>query len=162
MSPLVEIEDLTVRFTGERDVHALNGVSLEVERGEVLVLLGESGSGKSVTLKALLQLLPGRRTRIGGRVTFDGRDALALKGRALADFRGGEVAMIFQDPALALDPVYSIGAQIAETVMRHEGVGRSEAMARALEMLRKVRIRPPSAASRTIRTRCPAACANAR
>lgn len=143
MSPLVEIEDLTVRFSGERTVHAINGVSLSVEKGEVLVLLGESGSGKSVTLKSLMQLLPGKRTQIGGRVTFDGRDVLALKGQALADFRGAEVAMIFQDPALALDPVYSIGEQIAETVLRHEGGTRSAAMARALEMLEKVRIPSP-------------------
>lgn len=143
MSPLVEIKDLTVRFSGERTVHAINGVSLSVEKGEVLVLLGESGSGKSVTLKSLMQLLPGKRTQIGGQVTFDGRDVLALKGRALADFRGAEVAMIFQDPALALDPVYSIGEQIAETVLRHEGGTRSAAMARALEMLEKVRIPSP-------------------
>jgi peptide/nickel transport system ATP-binding protein len=143
MSALVEIEDLTVRFAGDRTVHALNGVSLSVKKGEVLALLGESGSGKSVTLKSLMQLLPGKRTRIGGRIAFDGRDVLALKGRELADFRGGEVSMIFQDPALALDPVYSIGAQIAETVLRHDGGTREQAMARALEMLKKVRIPSP-------------------
>ena len=143
MSALVEIEDLTVRFSGERTVHAVNGISLTVETGEVLALLGESGSGKSVTLKALMQLLPGKRTKIGGRIGFDGRDVLALKGKDLAAFRGGEVSMIFQDPALALDPVYTIGAQIAETVLRHEGGTREEAMARALEMLKKVRIPSP-------------------
>ncbi len=143
MSALVELQDLTVRFGRAKGVHAVNGVSLSVEKGEVLALLGESGSGKSVTLKAIMQLLPSKRTKIGGSIRFDGQDALALKGKALADFRGGEVAMIFQDPALALDPVYTIGAQIAETVMRHEGLNRTQAMNRALEMLQKVRIPSP-------------------
>ncbi|MFD1344732.1 ABC transporter ATP-binding protein, partial [Litorisediminicola beolgyonensis] len=146
MSALVEIEDLTVRFGSRGGVHAVNGVTLSVETGEVLALLGESGSGKSVTLQALMQLLPPKRTAIGGAIRFDGRDVLALKGRDLADFRGNDVAMIFQDPALALDPVYSIGAQIAETVMRHRKATREEAMKRALEMLEKVRI--PSAERR--------------
>ena len=143
MSPLVEIDDLTVRFSGERTVHAVNGVSLALAKGEVMALLGESGSGKSVTLKALLRLLPEKRTTIGGALRVDGQDVLALKGRALADYRGGEVSMIFQDPSLALDPVYTVGDQIAEAVRRHEGIGRDAAMARALEMLKKVRIPSP-------------------
>jgi peptide/nickel transport system ATP-binding protein len=141
--PLVEIEDLTVRFSGERTVHAVNGVSLSLPRGQVLALLGESGSGKSVTLKTLLRLLPERRAAIGGRVRVDGRDVLALRGRALADYRGGEVSMIFQDPALALDPVYTVGDQIAESVIRHQGGTRAAATARALDMLTKVRIPSP-------------------
>jgi peptide/nickel transport system ATP-binding protein len=143
MTPLVEIDKLTVRFSGERTVHAVNGVSLALAKGEVMALLGESGSGKSVTLKALLRLLPERRTTIGGALRVDGRDVLALRGRALADYRGGEVSMIFQDPSLALDPVYTVGDQIAEAVRRHEGIGRAEAMGRALEMLKKVRIPSP-------------------
>lgn len=142
-APLVEIEDLSVRFEGKAKVHAVNGVDLRLDRGEVLVLLGESGSGKSVTLKALLKLLPRRRTRITGSVRFEGRDVLALEGRELADFRGAAASMIFQDPALALDPVYTIGAQIAETVIRHQGGTRAEAMSRALEMLERVRIPSP-------------------
>lgn len=143
MNALVAIDDLTVRFSGERTVHAVNGVSLALGRGEVLALLGESGSGKSVTLKALLRLLPDKRTTIGGRLAVDGRDVLALKGRALADYRGGEVSMVFQDPSLALDPVYTVGAQIAEAVRRHEGVRKAEAEARALDMLKRVRIPSP-------------------
>ncbi len=142
-APLVEIENLGVRFDGTPQVHAVNGVDLRLDRGEVLVLLGESGSGKSVTLKALLKLLPKRRTRITGSVRFEGRDVLALEGRDLADFRGAAASMIFQDPALALDPVYTIGAQIAETVIRHRGGTRDAAMARALQMLERVRIPSP-------------------
>ena len=142
-APLVEIEDLTVRFGGARPVHAVNGVAFDLQPGETMTILGESGSGKSVTLKTLLRLLPENRTTIGGAVRVGGVDVLSLNGRALADHRGGQVAMIFQDPALALDPVYTVGEQIAEAVMRHEGATKAEGMARALEMLTRVRIPSP-------------------
>ena len=146
VTPLVRVEDLSVRFAGTPPVHAVNNVSFELAPGQVLGILGESGSGKSVTLKTLLRLLPERKTKITGKVEVDGQDVLALEGRALADHRGGVASMIFQDPALALDPVYTIGQQIAETVIRHEGLSKSDAMARALEMLDVVRI--PSAKRR--------------
>ena len=142
-APLVDIKGLTVRFHGQRTVHAVNGVDLTLQPGETLGILGESGSGKSVTLKTLLRLLPETRTNIGGEVRVDGVDVLALQGRALADHRGGVVSMIFQDPMLALDPVYTIGDQIAEAVMRHEGVSAAEGRARALDMLTRVRIPSP-------------------
>lgn len=141
--PLVEMKDVTVRFHGARTVHAVNGVSFSLMPGETLSILGESGSGKSVTLKTLLRLLPENRTTLGGEVRVAGADVLTLDGRALADHRGGVVSMIFQDPMLALDPVYSIGDQIAEAVMRHEGVSRQAGLARALEMLTRVRIPSP-------------------
>ena len=140
---LVELKDLTVRFHGQRTVHAVNGVSFDLEAGETLGILGESGSGKSVTLKTLLRLLPENRTDIGGTVRVAGVDVRALEGRALADHRGGMVSMIFQDPMLALDPVYTIGEQIAEAVIRHEGVSKDEGRARALDMLTRVRIPSP-------------------
>jgi peptide/nickel transport system ATP-binding protein len=146
MSPLVEISGLNIRFTGERTVHAVNDLSLSLADGEVLGLLGESGSGKSVTLRALMRLLPRKRTLISGSVKVLGRDVLALTEEELSAFRGRTVSMIFQEPALALDPVYTIGRQIAETVMRHEGKSHSQARARALEMLDVVRI--PSAKRR--------------
>ncbi|PPD14734.1 MAG: dipeptide ABC transporter ATP-binding protein DppD [Methylobacterium sp.] len=142
-TPLVEIENLTVRFSGARDVYAVNGVNLTLNPGETLSILGESGSGKSVTLKTLLRILPENRTTIGGAIRVQGTDVLALSGKALADHRGGVVSMIFQDPMLALDPVYTIGEQIAETVMRHEGASAAEGKARALEMLTRVRIPSP-------------------
>jgi peptide/nickel transport system ATP-binding protein len=142
-APLLDMEDLTVRFHGERMVHAVNGVSLTLQPCETLGILGESGSGKSVTLKTLLRLLPENRAQIGGKLKVDGRDVLALEGKALADHRGRSVSMIFQDPALALDPVYRIGDQIAETVMRHEGCSRAEGMARALEMFKAVQMPSP-------------------
>ncbi|MBM2320530.1 MULTISPECIES: ABC transporter ATP-binding protein [Marivita] len=146
VTPLVRVQDLSVRFAGTPPVHAVNNVSFDLAPGEVLGILGESGSGKSVTLKTLLRLLPERKTKITGRVEVDGNDVLSLQGRALADHRGGVASMIFQDPALALDPVYTVGQQIAETVMRHEAISKSDAMTRALEMLELVRI--PSAKRR--------------
>src|ERR1700754_3247865 len=146
MSNLVEIRDLNVRFTGERTAFAVNGVNLTLGQGEVLGLLGESGSGKSVTLRALMRLLPKKRSIITGQVQVAGRDVLALNDDELSAFRGQTVSMIFQEPALALDPVYTIGQQIAESVMRHEGKSHKDAMARALDMLDVVRI--PSAKRR--------------
>jgi peptide/nickel transport system ATP-binding protein len=143
---VVEVRDLSVRFGGERTVHAVSGVSLDLKPGEVLGLLGESGSGKSVTLRALMRLLPKKRTTISGTVRVAGQDVLALDDDQLSAFRGQTVSMIFQEPALALDPVYTIGQQIAESVIRHEGKSATEARARALEMLEVVRI--PSAKRR--------------
>jgi peptide/nickel transport system ATP-binding protein len=146
MSPIIEIRDLHVRFTGERTVHALNGVDIELTQGEVLGLLGESGSGKSVTLRALLRMLPARRTTIGGTIKVAGRDVLAMDEAELEQMRGGTVSMIFQEPMLALDPVYTIGDQIAETVVKHKGTSFADGRKRALEMLEGVRI--PSAKRR--------------
>src|SRR5262249_20176832 len=117
--PLVEVTDLHVRFTGARTVHAVTGVSFSLTPGEVLGILGESGSGKSVTMKTLLGINPARRTQTSGRVRVAGHDVLALRDKALADYRGRVVSMIFQDPMLAFDPVYTIGDQIAESVRRH-------------------------------------------
>ncbi len=146
MTNLIDVRNLNVTFSGERTVYAVNDLSLSVKQGEVLGLLGESGSGKSVTLRALMRLLPKKRTQITGSVNVLGKDVLALDDDELSKFRGQSVSMIFQEPALALDPVYTIGAQIAESVMRHEGKTHAEGMKRALEMLEVVRI--PSAKRR--------------
>src|SRR3979411_41842 len=146
MTNLVEIRNLNIRFSGERTVHAVNDLSLVLGEGEVLGLLGESGSGKSVTLRALVRLLPRYRPPLSGSVSVLGGDVRALDDEELSAFRGRTVSMIFQEPALALDPVYTIGRQIAESVIRHEGKGERDAMGRALEMLEVVRI--PSAKRR--------------
>jgi peptide/nickel transport system ATP-binding protein len=141
---LAEVENLNVRFVSrEATVHAVNGVSFTVQPGEVLCILGESGSGKSVTLRALMRLLPPRRTRIDGTVRVDGQDVLAMPSRDLRDLRGGLVAMVFQEPMTALDPVYTVGQQIGETVRRHTGCDRRAARARAFELLELVRIPSP-------------------
>lgn len=142
--PMVRLRDLSVSFSGGRKpVHAVSGVSLEVQRGEVVALIGESGSGKSVTLRTLLRLHPERRTRIGGQVQVAGRDVLAMSTRELDDFRGKVASMIFQEPLLALDPVYSVGAQIVESIRRHESVSKAEAQQRALALFERVRIPSP-------------------
>ena len=141
---LVEVGNLRVSFHGERTVHAVNGVSFNLKAGEVLGILGESGSGKSVTLKTLLRINPENRTRTKGSVRVAGKDVLGLSGQDLADYRGGTVSMIFQDPMLALDPVYSIGDQISEAIRRHEGIAAAESMKRALDMLERVRIPSPA------------------
>ena len=142
--PMVSLRDLSVTFTGGRKpVHAVSGVSLDVQRGEVVALIGESGSGKSVTMRTMLRLHPERRTRMGGQVRVAGRDVLAMSQGELSGFRGKVASMIFQEPLLALDPVYSVGAQIVESIRRHEKVSAAEAQKRALELFERVRIPSP-------------------
>jgi peptide/nickel transport system ATP-binding protein len=144
VAPLLDIADLCVDFvTREATVHAVSGVNVSLRPGEVLCLLGESGSGKSVTLRAIMRLLPPARARITGRITLEGRDVLALDGAALREFRGGSVAMIFQEPMTALDPVYTIGQHLIEAIRRHKGGSRSQARNRALELLDLVKIPSP-------------------
>jgi peptide/nickel transport system ATP-binding protein len=140
---IVDVRGLTVDFPARpKPVRAVAGVDLALAPGEVLALLGESGSGKSVTLRALMRLLP-PRAAVGGAITVDGHDVKALSARALSAYRGRTVAMIFQEPGLALDPVYPVGHQIAEMVVRHEGVSFARGRARALELFERVRIPSP-------------------
>ncbi len=144
--PLLEVEDLSVQFVSrEATVTAVSGASFSLREGEVLCLLGESGSGKSVTLRALMRLLPGR-ARVKGRIALGGQDVLALQGRALRNFRGGAVSMVFQEPMTALDPVYTIGQHLIETIRQHKGGSHAAARARAIELLDLVKI--PGAARR--------------
>jgi len=138
--PLVSLQDLSVEFCGKRTASALNRVSLELGEGEVLGLLGESGSGKSVTLRTLLRLYPERNTRISGSIRVDGKDVLALKGRELELYRGGTVSMVFQEPGLAFDPVYTIGQQITEAIRAHAAIDETTARQQALHMLDRVQI----------------------
>ncbi|HEY0201796.1 MAG TPA: ABC transporter ATP-binding protein [Burkholderiaceae bacterium] len=144
-APLVDIQNLSVTFTGDaKPVQAVSGVSLQVRRGEAVALIGESGSGKSVTLRTLLRLHPERRTRMGGSVRVADHDVLAMKERALCAYRGKVASMIFQEPLLALDPVYTVGAQIAESIRRHEGISAAAAEQRAFELFQRVRIPSPA------------------
>jgi peptide/nickel transport system ATP-binding protein len=142
--PLVEIRALTVNFVSrEATVAAVNGVSFDVLPGEVLCIIGESGSGKSVTMRSILRLHPPRRTVISGSIRVGEHNILELSESAMNAVRGPVVSMVFQEPMTALDPVYRIGDQIAETVMRHEGCSRTTAMARALELLQLVKVPSP-------------------
>ncbi|TAG49696.1 MAG: ABC transporter ATP-binding protein [Betaproteobacteria bacterium] len=140
----VTIENLRVTFAGgAAPVRAVNNVSLRVTRGETVALIGESGSGKSVTLRSLLRLHPAKKTQMSGQIEVGGRDVMAMNASELAAFRGRVASMIFQEPLLALDPVYSVGDQIIESIQRHMKVSRSEAHARALKLFEQVRIPSP-------------------
>ncbi|MBU8873423.1 ABC transporter ATP-binding protein [Reyranella sp. MMS21-HV4-11] len=142
---LLEVRDLHVTFvTPDRTVHAVNGVSFDLARGETLGILGESGSGKSVTLRSILRLHPEHRTRWSGSIKLQGDEVLEMGSKALSDLRGQRVSMIFQEPATAFDPVFTIGQQIAETVRRHTGKSETEAMKRAKDLLEMVRIPSPA------------------
>jgi len=145
-SPIVEVSDLRVVVRGaDGPVTILNGIDFTLDAGKVLCVLGESGSGKSMTMRALMRLVPPSAT-ISGRIVIDGVDVLALRERELARIRGSLVAMIFQEPATALDPTFTIGHQIAETVRAHEGATWEAARRRALDLLELVQV--PSAARR--------------
>ncbi|MFJ1651539.1 ABC transporter ATP-binding protein [Streptomyces sp. NPDC088337] len=139
---LLEVRDLHVEFrTRDGIVHAVNGVGYEVEAGETLAVLGESGSGKSVTAQAVMGILdvpPGRIS--GGRILFRGRDLLELKEDERRRIRGAEMAMIFQDSLSALNPVLTVGDQLGEMFVVHRGMSRKDARARAVELMDRVRI----------------------
>jgi peptide/nickel transport system ATP-binding protein len=143
-APLVRVEGLTVRFAA-RDgaINAVNGVNFTLDAGQVLCILGESGSGKTVTLRAMMRLLPAHMTTISGAISIAGKDIIGLGGAALSDLRGAEVAMIFQEPMTSFDPVFTIGTQIVETVIRHDGLSEAQARKRALELLEMVQIPSP-------------------
>jgi oligopeptide/dipeptide ABC transporter ATP-binding protein len=139
--PLLSVRNLTVDFaTEDGPVHAVRGVDLEVAPGEVLAVVGESGSGKSVTAMSVLGLLPKPQATIGGQINWKGTDLLTLDEPALRKVRGDQIAMIFQDPLTALNPVYAVGDQIVEMVLTHRDVSKKEAKRRAVEMLRMVHI----------------------
>jgi peptide/nickel transport system ATP-binding protein len=145
--PLVEVRDLTVSFAGpDGPITAVNGVDFAVPAGEVMTILGESGSGKSVTLRALMRLLPARRATVSGMIRIGNHRIDRLDEAALAALRGTLVSMIFQEPMLAFDPVYTVGRQIIETIIRHEGTTEATARIRARELLERVQI--PSAERR--------------
>ena len=140
--PLLEVADLrTWFFTRDGVVRAVDGVSFHVTPGETLAIVGESGCGKSVTALSVLRLIPSPPGRIvSGRIRFAGRDLLGLGEAQMRDVRGNEISMIFQEPMTSLNPVLTIGRQIAETLTLHQGLSRGEALTRAADMLRLVHI----------------------
>ena len=138
---ILEIKNLSTHFaTRAGVVKAVDGVSLAIPKGATLALVGESGSGKSVTSLSVMRLVqpPGRV--VSGEIWFDGQNLLALNDAAMRRLRGREIAMIFQDPMTSLNPVYTVGDQIAEAVQLHERLPRKRAWAKAIEMMRRVRI----------------------
>lgn len=142
--PLLDVQDLHISFfTPAGEVKAVNGVSYTLNEGEVLGIVGESGSGKSVSVGAMIRLLTHPGKVVGGRILFEGRDVASLNQTELKNLRGKEIAMIFQDPMTSLNPVYTIGNQLVETVLTHTDMNRSKAKAHAIEMLRLVGINNP-------------------
>ena len=144
--PLLEVRDLqtTFRLGGGRRLKAVDGVSFTLRAGETLAIVGESGSGKSVTSLSIMGLLPAATGAVtGGQILLRGRDLTRLTDREMRQVRGKEIGMIFQEPMTSLNPVHTIGRQIAEIVLRHEGVGRARARERAVEMLALVGIPEP-------------------
>ena len=142
-SPLLSVENLSVTLGGSPIVDRLN---FALEPGETLAIVGESGCGKSVTGLAVMGLLPqGRANSVTGRVMFGGENLLALDNRRMAGLRGSKLAMIFQEPMTALNPVLRIGDQIAEVIIRHRGVSPAKARERTLAMLERVRVPDPAA-----------------
>ncbi len=142
---LLDVQGLTTYFfTRDGVVRAVDGVSFSVGRGETLAIVGESGCGKSVTSLSILRLIaspPGRT--VAGRVLFEGRDLLALPEPEMRKIRGDAISMIFQEPMTSLNPVLTIGHQIAEALVLHRGLSRDDAGVRAIEMLRLVRMPEP-------------------
>ena len=141
---LLEIKDLKVSFfTPAGEVKAVNGVTYDLDEGRVLGIVGESGSGKSVSVSAMMQLLayPGRV--VGGSIHFNGQDVLAMNAEQIQAIRGKDIGMIFQDPMTSLNPVFTVGEQLVETLRRHTKMTRAEAWQRGIEMLRLVGINNP-------------------
>jgi peptide/nickel transport system ATP-binding protein len=143
--PLLDIRGLKTHFkTDDGWLHAVDGVDIAIERGETVGVVGESGCGKSVTAKTVMKLIdmpPGKI--VAGQVLWEGRDLVPLSQQQMQSIRAKEIAIIFQEPMTSLNPVYPVGDQIAESVRLHEGASRREAMDRAIEMLRLVRIPTP-------------------
>jgi peptide/nickel transport system ATP-binding protein len=143
--PLIEIEGLRVLFHGDdgRTTHAVDALDLKLAPGATLGLVGESGCGKSVTSLAIMGLLPKRSADVSGAIRFDGFDLLQSPDETLRDLRGNRLAMIFQEPMTSLNPSFTIGDQIIETILRHRGGSRRSARERAIALLRRVHIPSP-------------------
>lgn len=142
MSPLLDVRDLETRFiTDEGPVHAVNGVSFQVNHGEIIGIVGESGSGKSVSMLSILGLLPSPAGRVtGGTALFDGQDLLQMQAKTMRRIRGNRIAMIFQDPMTSLNPVLTIERQLTESLRLHQGMTQQAAKARAIALLQRVGI----------------------
>ncbi|WP_138205188.1 ABC transporter ATP-binding protein [Haloimpatiens lingqiaonensis] len=149
MEKILDIKDLKVSFhTYNGEVQAVRGISFELNKGETLAVVGESGCGKSVTSKAIMRLLPTPPAEIkeGSVIEFDGKNVLKMSQQELRELRGAEISMIFQDPMTSLNPTMTVGRQIAESLQIHRGMNKQEAFAEAVKMLKLVNI--PNAENR--------------
>ena len=141
---LLEVENLQTHFrTPDGVIRAVDGISFAVEAGETVAIVGESGCGKSVTANSILRLVPQPPGRIAGAIRFEGRDLLKLSERAMREVRGNDISMVFQEPMTSLNPVLTIGRQIAEPLRLHQGLPRKQVEERVVEMLGLVGIAEP-------------------
>jgi peptide/nickel transport system ATP-binding protein len=148
--PLLAVEDLGIEFrTRSGTVHAVDGIGFELRRGETMALVGESGSGKSVTAYAIMGILDTAGRITSGTIAFGGLELLRASEGAIAEIRGRELAIIFQNPRTALNPIRPVGKQIADVLLRHGNVTAAQAPSRAIEMLAKVRIPDPERRARS-------------
>src|SRR4249919_2414845 len=145
MADLIQVKNLqTSFFTPEGEVRAIDGVSFDISEGKTLGLVGESGCGKSVTSLSIMRLIqspPGKI--VGGEIFYRGRDLLKLSNEEMRRIRGNEISMIFQEPMTSLNPVFTIGNQISEAIILHQGLSKRDALAKSIEMLQKVGIATP-------------------
>ena len=135
---LLEIKDLAIHFpTEEGDVRAVNGISLTIDEGKTLGLVGETGAGKTTTALGILRLVPEPGEVLSGEILYKGQDIMKLPNKEVQDIRGNEISMIFQDPMTALNPVMTVGDQVAEVILRHQNCTKAEAQGRMIEILGK-------------------------
>ena len=140
----LQVKDLELWFDNDRgSVKILNGISFDIYKGETLGIVGESGCGKSVTSLSIMRLLQSPPARFAGSIKLQDKEILKLSDRQMQAIRGNRISMIFQEPMTSLNPVFTIGDQLIETFMQHQGLSKSEAWAKGIEMLRMVRIPLP-------------------
>jgi ABC-type dipeptide/oligopeptide/nickel transport system ATPase component len=159
-APLLELDNLSCHYVsaqGTRTVRAVDEVSLRLNAGETLGIVGESGSGKSTLALTLMRVLPPAARIVGGRMMFEGEDLVQKSEEEMQHIRGKRIAMILQDPMVSLNPLFTIGDQVAEPIRVHEGARRASAWSRA-EYQKAVRIAAPGGACASIPTSCPAGC----
>ncbi|NMB89595.1 MAG: ABC transporter ATP-binding protein, partial [Chloroflexi bacterium] len=143
-APLLSVRDLSVQFhTYAGKVHAVNGMSFDIDAGDIFGLVGESGCGKSVTGMAITRMIAGSGRITGGQVLFHGEDLLRKTEQEMQSIRGKRIAMVFQDPTASLNPVFSVGNQITRIIRQHTGANAREARARALAMFESVALPDP-------------------
>lgn len=160
--PVLSVRNLTTSFLVDGAWKSVvRDVSFDVAPGETVAIVGESGSGKSVTSLSLVRLLAPASSRIEGEVLLNGRDLLSLSEKEMRGVRGNDISMIFQEPMTSLNPIFTIGRQISEVLIRHKGLSKHEARAETVRLLKRSEFPTRRAVSTSIRTSFPAACASA-
>jgi oligopeptide transport system ATP-binding protein len=145
MNPLLEVRDLRTYFeTDTHSVKAVDGVSFRLNRGEIVGIVGESGSGKSMTCLSILRLVPRGARIVGGQIIFDGEDLLEKSEREMRSYRGRRISMVLQDPMTSLNPVFTIGDQVAEPLRLHNKMSRRDSMQKVIQLMEEVKIPSPA------------------